>query len=153
MKGKIFFFIAFAMIPALTYGQAAGPDKNDDRIERLDSVVVSAYRADSKTPVAHTTVTSDALKAVEPDASLPMALSLQPSVVTMLATYWLSQSWIEEWYIWFGVNALSVWMYMQTKMYPFAVLYFFLFLIAVKGLLNWKKNGKVVKPEPKKKLK
>lgn len=72
---------------------------------------------------------------------------------SMLATYWLSQSWIEEWYIWFGVNALSVWMYMQTKMYPFAVLYFFLFLIAVKGLLNWKKNGKVVKPEPKKKLK
>lgn len=83
MKGKIFFFIAFAMIPALTYGQAAGPDKSNDRIERLDSVVVSAYRADSKTPVAHTTVTRDALKAVEPDASLPMALSLQPSVVTM----------------------------------------------------------------------
>jgi iron complex outermembrane receptor protein len=83
MKGKNFFFIAFAMIPALTYGQAAGPDKNNERIERLDSVVVSAYRADSRTPVAHTTVTRDALKAVEPDASLPMALSLQPSVVTM----------------------------------------------------------------------
>jgi nicotinamide mononucleotide transporter len=68
---------------------------------------------------------------------------------SMLATYWLSQSWIEEWYIWFGVNALSVWMYMQTKMYPFAVLYFFLFLTVINGILNWKKHGRVVPVERK----
>lgn len=83
MKGKILFLVALAAIPALSYAQAAGPDAEKIKVERLDSVVVSAFRADRRTPVAHSTVTREALKAVEPDASLPMALSMQPSVVTM----------------------------------------------------------------------
>ncbi|MCI2082528.1 MAG: nicotinamide riboside transporter PnuC [Bacteroidales bacterium] len=64
---------------------------------------------------------------------------------SMLATYWLSQSWIEQWYIWIGVNAVSVWMYISTGMYPFAVLYFILFLTVFYGIWKWKKYGKIVK--------
>lgn len=60
---------------------------------------------------------------------------------SMLATYWLSQSWIEQWYVWIGVNALSVYMYISMGMYPFAVLYFLLFLTVFYGIWNWRKNG------------
>lgn len=50
--------------------------------ERLDSVVISASRAGDKTPVTHTDVGKEALRASNPSFSLPMALELLPSVVT-----------------------------------------------------------------------
>ena len=50
--------------------------------EKLDSVVVSASRAGTNTPVTHTDVGKDALRASNPMNSLPMTLNLLPSVVT-----------------------------------------------------------------------
>ena len=50
--------------------------------ERLDSAVVSVSRAHEQTPVTYTTISKSALKATSPMNSLPMALSLTPSVVT-----------------------------------------------------------------------
>ena len=52
------------------------------KIETLDSTVVSAFRAGSKTPVAFTEVSKEELGSTSVIQSLPMALSLQPSVVT-----------------------------------------------------------------------
>ena len=53
-----------------------------EQTERLDSVVVSASRAASSTPVTFTTVGKAQLGAADPSHSLPMALNLLPSVVT-----------------------------------------------------------------------
>jgi iron complex outermembrane receptor protein len=53
-----------------------------EKQERLDSVVVSASRAGTNTPVTHTDVGKDALRASNPMNSLPMTLNLLPSVVT-----------------------------------------------------------------------
>ena len=53
-----------------------------EKLERLDSVVVSASRAGTNTPVTHTDVGKDALRASNPMNSLPMTLNLLPSVVT-----------------------------------------------------------------------
>ena len=53
-----------------------------EKTERLDSVVVSASRAGTHTPVTYENVGKDALKATNPMNSLPMALNLLPSVVT-----------------------------------------------------------------------
>ena len=53
-----------------------------ERIERLDSVVVSSSRAGTRTPVTHTDVGKEALRASSPMNSLPMTLNLLPSVVT-----------------------------------------------------------------------
>jgi iron complex outermembrane receptor protein len=59
------------------------PDGNKPvKVERLDSVVVSASRASLSTPVTFTQIGSKELHNVNPIFSLPMALSLQPSVVT-----------------------------------------------------------------------
>ena len=51
-------------------------------VERLDSVIVSASRAGSHTPVTHDNVGREALRASNPMNSLPMTLNLLPSVVT-----------------------------------------------------------------------
>ena len=50
--------------------------------ERLDSAVVSATRAGKATPVTHTSVDKSELRSSNPINSLPMTLSLLPSVVT-----------------------------------------------------------------------
>ena len=66
---------ACAAVSALAFAQ-------EEKVERLDSIVVSASRAGKKTPVTYTNVGKDALRAADPQASLPMALNLLPSVVT-----------------------------------------------------------------------
>lgn len=80
---RFFYFIMAAA--AIVSGQnaaSAGPVDGDDKVEKLDSVVVSATRADQRTPVAFTMVGSGELRASNPINSLPMSLNLQPSVVT-----------------------------------------------------------------------
>lgn len=54
----------------------------EEKTERLDSVVISASRAGDKAPVSFTNVGKEALRASNPSFSLPMALDLLPSVVT-----------------------------------------------------------------------
>lgn len=58
------------------------PDEPDGRKERLDSAVVSASRAGKATPVTYTMVSGEELRVANPMASLPMALNLQPSVIS-----------------------------------------------------------------------
>lgn len=72
MKQK---YLCSAALCVLTLAPAAAQ-------ERLDSAVVSTTRAGLHTPVAYSTLTADDLRTADPSASLPMALSLQPSVVT-----------------------------------------------------------------------
>lgn len=49
---------------------------------RLDSIVVQTSRAGSSTPIAYTGIGSTQLRSASPLNSLPMTLSLQPSVVS-----------------------------------------------------------------------
>lgn len=72
---KLMLVAAFAAVCVAAAAQ-------EEKVERLDSVVVSATRAGKNTPVTYTNVGKDALKASNPMASLPMTLNLLPSVVT-----------------------------------------------------------------------
>lgn len=56
---------------------------NDDVVlnERIDSTLITSLRAGTRTPVAHTSISRDELRNSNSLASLPMVLSLQPSVV------------------------------------------------------------------------
>lgn len=66
---------------------AQGPQNSVDNEqclnEKLDSAVVLSSRAGESTPVTFTMLSSSELKAAAPLKSLPMALSLQPSVVAV----------------------------------------------------------------------
>ena len=52
-----------------------------DQVERLDSIVVDAYRAGVNTPVSFSQISRKELKRSSSSYSLPMVLQLQPSVV------------------------------------------------------------------------
>ena len=55
----------------------------EERVDKLDSVVVSASRAGRNTPVTYTMVGREQLRKNNPVNSLPMMLNLQPSVVAV----------------------------------------------------------------------
>ena len=81
MRGFLFFAVLNALVPF----SAQGVEKEaaDEKVERLDSVVVSTSRAGKDTPVTYTMVSKDELRRSNPLNSLPMNLSLQPSVVSV----------------------------------------------------------------------
>jgi Outer membrane receptor proteins, mostly Fe transport len=82
MRGFLFFAASalLSMVPTTTF--AGNGNDGDDKVEKLDSVVVSSSRAGKNTPVTFTMVGKDALRSANPMNSLPMVLNLQPSVVT-----------------------------------------------------------------------
>ena len=73
---KLFLLAAMALLPLCAKAQ-------DEKTESLDSTVVTAFRAGTRTPVAHTDLSKKELHSASTLSSLPMALSLQPSVVSM----------------------------------------------------------------------
>ena len=71
-----------AALIALFPGIVPGTEP-EGTVEKLDSAVVSTSRAGKSTPVTYSMVSRDELRSVNPMNSLPMALSLQPSVVSV----------------------------------------------------------------------
>lgn len=72
---KHFLIAALCVLPLAANAQ-------EEKTERLDSVVVSASRAGKNTPVSYENVGKAALERSNPMNSLPMTLNLLPSVVT-----------------------------------------------------------------------
>ena len=66
----------------MTLCLCAYAQEDGDRQERLDSAVVLSSRAGDRTPVTFSSLSKDALSEANPVNSLPMTLSLLPSVVT-----------------------------------------------------------------------
>ncbi len=70
----VFYFTFFTLVPLTGQNEKIAETK-------LDSIVVEAYRADRNTPVSHTFINREQLKQSSPVHSVPMLLSLMPSVV------------------------------------------------------------------------
>ena len=84
MRGFLFFAALSTLIPLSVQG--AGREavlSENEKVERLDSVVVSSSRAGKDTPVTFTMVGKESLNRSNPINSLPMNLALQPSVVSV----------------------------------------------------------------------
>ena len=84
MRGFLFLAALSSLIPLSVQG--AGREavlSEDEKVERLDSVVVSSSRAGKDTPVTFTMVGKESLSRSNPINSLPMNLALQPSVVSV----------------------------------------------------------------------
>jgi iron complex outermembrane receptor protein len=65
------------MVLAFQNGQ-----KEKTVLNKLDSIVVEAWRAGKNTPVSHSELNPREVRSISPVHSIPMALSLMPSVVT-----------------------------------------------------------------------
>ena len=84
MRGFLFYAVLGALLPfsAAAAGNEAAGDPAE-KVEKLDSAVVSVSRAGDRTPVTYTMVGKNELRQANPVFSLPMTLSLQPSVVAV----------------------------------------------------------------------
>ena len=81
MRGFLFLAALLTLIPFSAQGvEKEGPDQ---KVEKLDSVVVSSSRAGRDTPVTFTMVGKDELRRSNPLNSLPANLALQPSVISV----------------------------------------------------------------------
>lgn len=63
------------------------------------------------------------------------------TVVSAIATFWLSKSYREQWLAWLVVNSFTVVMCARIGLYPTAVLYFVNAVASVYGYLHWKRKG------------
>lgn len=62
--------------------------------------------------------------------------------LSIVATWWLSKSYIHQWLLWVLVNCWSVFMFISQHLYLTAVLYILYAVFAVYGFLHWRKKGK-----------
>lgn len=74
------------------------------------------------------------------NAEQPLLDALVTSL-SLLATYWLGNSWIGQWWIWVTINILSVIMFWRQNLYPTAFLYGFYGVSAIYGYYYWRKEG------------
>ena len=66
------------------------------------------------------------------------------TVVSAIATFWLSKSYREQWLAWLVVNSFTVVMCVRIGLYPTAVLYFVNAAASVYGYLHWKRKGELI---------
>ncbi len=66
--------------------------------------------------------------------SIIMALSI-------LGTYWLSRSYVQQWLVWIVADLLAVILYFIQGLYPTTFLYFVYISGAVYGYYYWRKKG------------
>lgn len=78
------------------------------------------------------------------DDSMPWADS-SVTVLSAIATFWLSKSYREQWLMWLVVNMLTVIISCNLALYPTAVLYSVNTIASVWGYFYWKKKGIPVK--------
>lgn len=67
------------------------------------------------------------------------------SVLSVIGTWWLAQSYLQQWLLWIVANILSTALCMSTGQYWMAVLYALYTASAVYGYFHWKAHGKYVK--------
>lgn len=66
------------------------------------------------------------------------------TLLSLLATYYLTKKYLESWYLWILVDILSIGLYISRELYISSVLYCILLVLAINGLFKWKKSLKIV---------
>jgi nicotinamide mononucleotide transporter len=72
------------------------------------------------------------------------SLDTMITLISLLATYYLTKKYLESWMLWITVDVLSVLLLLGRELYISAILYFILLILATSGLLLWRKNLKTV---------
>jgi nicotinamide mononucleotide transporter len=71
-------------------------------------------------------------------AAYPYADSLV-AVMSILANALLAKRYLENWFLWILVNTISVYLYIQKEIVFIAFEFFVFLLLAIYGLIEWKK--------------
>lgn len=62
------------------------------------------------------------------------------TVFSLIAQWMLARKYIENWILWFYIDAVAAGLYFAKNLYPTAVLYFIFLGLAVMGYREWKKE-------------
>lgn len=62
------------------------------------------------------------------------------TVIAILGQWFLSKKYLEMWYMWILVNAISIPLYISIQAYVYVMVYICYLIISFYGLVTWKKN-------------
>ena len=65
-------------------------------------------------------------------------------MLSVVGTWWLAQSYLEQWFIWIVADILTTALCVKTGQYWMAALYLIYIGSAVYGYVHWKRHGKYV---------
>ena len=66
------------------------------------------------------------------------------TILSVIATWWLTQSYLQQWLLWIVADILSTILCLVTGQYAMALMYLAYTASAVYGHFHWKKHGKYV---------
>lgn len=73
------------------------------------------------------------------DAALPFVDAFTTSL-SLFAQWLVAKKKIENWVVWVIADSIYIGMYIYKDLYPTAILYFIFIILAIKGLIEWKKS-------------
>jgi len=114
-----------------------GVNKSERRISNASGLT---WAATMPTGVALMLVLLYLERRFAPGASLPFWDAFT-TAFSLVGQYMLNMKIIENWIIWAIVDVIYVFMFINQKLYPTAVLYAFLLVLSVKGLLDWRRSA------------
>jgi nicotinamide mononucleotide transporter len=64
------------------------------------------------------------------------------AVISMLATWWVTKKYIQNWILWVFADGIAVYLYINQELYATALLYLGYMAAAVAGYVHWRKFPK-----------
>ncbi len=140
--GLNLYYVAMSVVGLIQWRKASGQVEEGDI--HLQKVSLKAGILSAVLFTAGTAVMIPVLKATGDPAPFLDAIAVMLSVV---GTWWLAQSYLEQWFIWMVADVLTTTLCLTTGQYWMAVLYLVYIGSAVYGYFHWKSRGKYVSLE------
>ena len=137
--GLNLYYVAMSVVGLIQWRKASGQVEEGDI--HLQKVSLKAGILSAVLFTAGTAVMIPVLKATGDPAPFLDAIAVMLSVV---GTWWLAQSYLEQWLIWIVADVLTTILCLTTGQYWMAVLYLVYIGSAVYGYVHWKSRGKYV---------
>ena len=137
--GLNLYYVAMSVVGLIQWRKASGQVEEGDI--HLQKVSLKAGILSAVLFTAGTAVMIPVLKATGDPAPFLDAVAVMLSVV---GTWWLAQSYLEQWFIWMVADVLTTTLCLTTGQYWMAVLYLVYIGSAVYGYVHWKSRGKYV---------
>ncbi len=137
--GLNLYYVAMSVVGLIQWRKASGQVEEGDI--HLQKVSLKAGVLSAVLFTAGTAVMIPVLKATGDPAPFLDAIAVMLSVV---GTWWLAQSYLEQWFIWIVADVLTTALCLTTGQYWMAVLYLVYIGSAVYGYVHWKSRGKYV---------
>ena len=137
--GLNLYYVAMSVVGLIQWRKASGQVEEGDI--HLQKVSLKAGILSAVLFTAGTAVMIPVLKATGDPAPFLDAIAVMLSVV---GTWWLAQSYLEQWFIWIVADVLTTALCLKTGQYWMSILYLAYIGSAVYGYIHWKSRGKYV---------